>query len=449
MRNRRRFWTIAGELVAVAVVVWMAIFVTRTPSSPLAAAADTAVTPADDARYVQRLGDCVACHSVPDGAPFAGGLKMGTPLGAIFSTNITPDKETGIGAYSLADFDNAVRRGVAKDGHRLYPAMPYPSYTKLSDGDVRKLYDFFMHSVQPVHQANRPTEIPFPLDQRWPLALWSAGFTRPETYQPKPEHDDVWNRGAYLVQGLGHCGSCHTARGWAFDEVALDESSSTYLGGALLDGWHASNLRGDPLTGLGRWSEQEVVKFLGTGHNVHATVYGSMLDAFNNSTQFMSDDDLVAIARYLKSLPGGAGLRQALFVPDDRTLLALNKGDLSAPGAGLYLRQCSACHGRDGRGRGELLPQLAGNPTIIDQEPSSVINIILNGAGRIVANGIPDSYRMTPFRVLLSDQDIADVATFLRSSWGNKAPAVTATQVKALRAATDSTSDRVIVLQLR
>jgi mono/diheme cytochrome c family protein len=447
--RKLRLWAAGAVVVMVAVGVGVAVFVTSTPQSRLVTIAGAPVTPPQYAEYIQRLGDCVACHSVPDGAPFAGGLKMGSPLGLIYSTNITPDKDTGIGSYTLADFDNAVRRGVARDGHRLYPAMPYPSYAKLTDDDVRKLYDYFMHGVQPVHQANRATEISFPLNLRWPLALWNAAFTRSEPYQPKPGHDEAWNRGAYLVQSLGHCGSCHTVRGWAFNEVALDESSDAYLGGALLDGWHASNLRGDPVVGLGRWSEQDIVNFLKTGHNVHATVYGSMLDAFNNSTQFMSDDDLAAIARYLKSLAGGSGADQALFVPDNRTLLALDRGDLSAHGAGLYLQQCSSCHGRDGKGRGDLLPRLAGNPSILDQDPSSVINVILNGAGRIVAKGVPDSYRMTPFRVLLSDQEIADVATFVRSSWGNKAPQVTAAQVKALRDSTNSTSDHVIVLQLR
>jgi mono/diheme cytochrome c family protein len=444
---KRRLWAVGSLAVVVAAAAGIAVLVSRIPQSRLTAGAAPASSV--DGEYIERLADCVACHSVPDGAPFAGGLKMGTPLGALYATNITPDDDTGIGRYSLQEFDNAVRRGIARDGHRLYPAMPYPSYAKLTDDDVRKLYEFFMHTVPPVHQANRPIEISFPLNQRWALAWWNAAFLHEGTYQSKPDHDAVWNRGAYLVQGPGHCGSCHTARGWAFNETALDESSDRYLAGALLDGWYASNLRGDAAAGLGRWSEEDIVSFLKTGHNAHATVYGSMLDAFNDSTQFMSSDDLAAIAQYLKSLDAQGASAGTSYAYDNHAQLALDGGDLHAPGAGLYLNQCSSCHARDGRGHGDLLPPLAENSAALERDPSSLIDIVLNGAGRIVANGVPDSYRMTPFRVLLSDRQIADVATFVRSSWGNNGPAVTTDQVQALREATDPTSDHVIVLRLR
>ncbi|EUB85207.1 Gluconate 2-dehydrogenase (acceptor) [Pseudomonas sp. GM30] len=300
--NNRRFartagWLAVPCLVAAGLLAW---YVTREPVSRLennhTAVAD--IDPALVARgeYVARLSDCVACHSVPGGAPFAGGLEMATPLGAIHATNITPEPETGIGRYSLADFDRAVRHGVAPDSRRLYPAMPYPSYAELSDDDVRALYAFFMKGVAPVKQANIPSAIPFPLNLRWPIALWNGVFVDTEPYVAKPSQDAVWNRGAYLVQGAGHCGSCHTPRGLAFNEKALDESATPYLAGALLDGWYAPSLRDDHNTGLGRWSEPEIVQFLKTGRNKHAVVYGSMTEAFNNSTQFMSDDDLTAIA---------------------------------------------------------------------------------------------------------------------------------------------------------
>jgi mono/diheme cytochrome c family protein len=442
---RRARWGVV-LIVLVAIAAGIYLLVERIPRSTLT----TGPTPpsAEEAEYVQRLADCVACHSVPNGAPFAGGLKMGTPMGALYSTNITPDGPTGIGSYSLADFDIAVRRGVAKDGHRLYPAMPFPSYAKLSDDDVRKLYGFFMHTVSPVQQANRAPEIAFPLNQRWLLAFWDVLFAPEGTYQAKPDHDAAWNRGAYLVQGAGHCGSCHTPRGWAFNETALDESSRNYVAGALLDGWYASDLRADPALGLGRWSEEDIVNFLRIGHNAHATVYGSMLDAFNNSTQFMTSDDLAAVAHYLKSL-APADTSSPGYTYDEHARLALDSGDLSAQGAGLFLNQCSFCHGRDGEGHGDLLPPLAGNAAALEHDPASIINIILNGAGRIVVNGVADSYRMTPFRILLSDSQIADIATFVRASWGNKNSAVSARQVHDLREATDPTSDHVIVLRLR
>src|SRR6516164_3439308 len=198
-------------------------------AAPLADAQWAVAATESKGEYVARAGDCVACHSVPGGKAFAGGLKMGLPFGVIYSTNITPDPETGIGKYSREDFDRAVRSGVAKDGRRLYPAMPYPSYAKLTNADVATLYDFFMKEVPPVQQANLPNEIPRLLSYRWPLAMWNLAFTTGGSYVAKSGHDAEWNRGAYLVQGLGHCGACHTPRGVAWQEKALDEGSSIYL----------------------------------------------------------------------------------------------------------------------------------------------------------------------------------------------------------------------------
>ncbi|MDB5409983.1 MAG: cytochrome c family protein [Rhodospirillales bacterium] len=399
--------------------------------------------------YLARAGDCVACHSVPGGKPFAGGLKMGTPLGAIFSTNITPDPETGIGSYALADFDRAVRQGIAPDGRHLYPAMPYPSYAKITDEDLAALYDYFKHDVAPVRQANRENEIRWPWNMRWPLVIWNAMFFDPAPYKPNPGYDAVWNRGAYLVQGLGHCGACHTRRGVAAQEKALDEKDPQFLGGGVLDGWTASSLRGDPNAGLGRWSEGDIVTFLKEGRNVHASVFGSMIDAYNNSTQFLTYDDFGAIARYLKSLPGADQGNEPVYAYNAATVDALNRGDVSAPGASTYLTQCASCHGRDGKGGGPLLPPLAGNPNVLAQDPSSVVNLVLNGAGRVVTHEVPDSYRMAPFRLQMNDQQIADVTTFIRNSWGNHAPAVAASDVSKLRDSTNMSSSRVILLKMR
>ena len=401
------------------------------------------------AEYAVRLSDCIACHSVPDGKPFAGGLAMGTPLGTIYSTNITPDPQTGIGAYSLADFDNALRHGIAKDGHRLYPAMPYPSYAKLSDDDVKLLYQFFRESVAPVAQPNKLSAIPWPMSVRWPLALWNLAFVESSPYAPKSNHDASWNRGAYLVQGPGHCGACHTPRGLAFQEIALDEDKSQFLAGASLDGWKASSLRGEMDVGLGRWSEDEIAVFLKIGHNGRASVYGSMMDAFNNSTQYMSDDDLRAIAHYLKSLPPSGANASGSYSYDAATADYLRSGERMTSASQQYLKNCVWCHGRDGKGQGDQLAALAGNPTILDADASSVINIILNGAGRVVRNEEPDKYRMYPFRRLMSDDDVAAVATFIRTGWGNRSSAVQKDDVARLRAQTEATSGRVIILQMR
>src|SRR6266446_8617649 len=259
--------------------------------------------PFNDGEYLARAADCVACHSIPGGKAFAGGLKMGTPLGAIYSTNITPDSATGIGSYALADFERAVRQVIAKAGRHLYPAMPYPSYSKLSDADVAALYRFFMKQVPPVRQANLKSEIPALLSFRWPLAIWNFFFTPSGSYVAKPDHDTVWNRGAYLVQGPGHCGACHTPRGIGMQEKALDDSRPNYLAGAALDAWSAPSLRGDMRTGLGTWSTKDIAEFLEHGHNRIGSAFGSMTDVINNSTSYFSDSDIDAIAVYLTSLP--------------------------------------------------------------------------------------------------------------------------------------------------
>ena len=304
--------------------------------------------PGNPGEYLARAGDCVSCHSEPGGKAFAGGLKMGSPLGNIYSTNITPDPETGIGGYTLADFDRALRRGVAKDGHRLYPAMPYPSYAKLTHADVAALYDFFMKQVPPVRQQKLQNEIPLLLSFRWPLAIWSFVFTTSGSYVAKSDHDADWNRGAYLVQGLGHCGACHTPRGLAWQEKALDDSSSAYLSGALLDAWYAPDLRGNIRTGLGAWSKDDLADFLKAGHNRGETAFGSMIDVVNNSTPYLSDSDINAIATYLKSLPATSAQRPV--VDDDATTAALSSGHATQPGATIYTGTCANCHGFDGKG---------------------------------------------------------------------------------------------------
>ncbi|UVL17585.1 cytochrome c [Pseudomonas sp. B21-023] len=443
--NNSRFARTAGWLalpclVAAGLLAW---YVTREPASPFSASDSADAALVSRGEYVARLSDCVACHSLPGKAPFAGGLEMATPLGAIHATNITPDRDHGIGAYSLADFDRAVRQGVAPRGRRLYPAMPYPSYAKLSDDDVRALYAFFMKGVQPAAEANIPSSIPWPLNLRWPIALWNGLFAPTTAYAQKPDQDPLWNRGAYIVQGPGHCGSCHTPRGLAFNEKALDESGAPFLAGALLDGWYAPSLRQDHNTGLGRWSEAEIVQFLKTGRNHHAVVYGSMTEAFNNSTQFMSDDDLGAIARYLKALPGdprrdGAPWQyQATAAASD------------APGAHTYATRCASCHGADGKGQAEWMPPLAGATSMLAAENASAINITLNGSQRIVAAGVPDAYRMPAFREQLSDREIAEVLSFARSAWGNQGGAVQAKAVGELRGHTDPASSSPIILHMR
>jgi mono/diheme cytochrome c family protein len=438
-------------ILVVVIVAAGAWFTTRIPTSPFDGMAHAEPPlPLEYGEYVARLGDCVACHSTERGAPFAGGLAMGTPLGTIFTTNITPDQETGIGTYTLAQFDNAVRQGIAPDGRRLYPAMPFPSYARLSDEDVKALYDYFINHVRPVRQENQASTIPWPMNMRWPLALWSAVFTDGGAYRADPAKDALWNRGAYLVEGPGHCGSCHTPRGLAMQEEALDSTGARYLSGALLDGWYAPSLRSDPNTGLGRWSEDDIVGYLKNGRNRHGVVFGSMMEAFNNSTQFMTDDGLKGIARYLKSLPGDPARDGEPWRLDTATTQMLSSSTApTAPGATTYLTRCATCHGRDGMGRGEWIPPLSGATSLLAPEASSAINITLNGAGRVVTAGVPDAYRMPALRSQLSDKQTAEVLTFMRSAWGNNAGAVAAEQVGELRDHTNPASSDVIVLQMR
>ncbi|SAK45198.1 cytochrome c, class I [Caballeronia pedi] len=399
---------------------------------------------ADDAlvargAYLAKAGDCIACHSAPRGKPLAGGLPMMTPLGAIYTTNITPDPDTGIGRYTEEEFARALREGVAKDGHNLYPAMPYPSYAKVNDEDMHALYAYFMHGVTPVRQTNREPDIKWPLNMRWPLKLWNVVFLDKGVYQNKPGKDVAWNRGAYLIQGLGHCGSCHTPRGIAFQERGLDESSSTYLTGGLLDNWFASNLTGEHNTGLGRWSEQDVATFLKTGANAHASAFGSMTSVINNSTQELTDGDIAAMARYLKSLAAAGGHGGAPYSYDPKaTRVSLTRPAATDSGARVYTAYCMHCHGVDGRGFAPMLAPLAGNPNVLEKDASSLINVTLNGTEELVLHGVPAPYPMPRYAPVLNDQQIADVLTFIRGAWNNNTPAIQVEDVTKMRKATQA-----------
>lgn len=413
----------------------------------LAAPLISHAAPVDDAlvargAYLAKVGDCVACHSAPKGKPYAGGLPMVTPMGKIFTTNITPDPDTGIGHWSEHDFERALRQGVSKDGHSLYPAMPYPSYAKVRDDDVKALYAYFMKGVAPVHQANRESDIPFPLNMRWPLKVWNVVFLEKDTYQDKMGQGAEWNRGAYLTQGLGHCGSCHTPRGIGFQEKALDERSGAWLAGAALDGWFASNLTGEHNTGLGRWSEADLFTFLKTGANAHATAFGSMTDVINNSTQAMTEQDLKAMSAYLKSLPAAGGKKSVPYMYDPKTTVAALARPAGDPGAKVYSTYCMHCHGANGKAYAPLLAPLAGNPNVLEKDASSLINVTLNGTHDLVIQGIPAAYPMPKYAQTLNDEQIADVLTFIRAGWNNAAPAVSTSDVAKMRKADTGHAER-------
>ena len=384
--------------------------------------------------YLARAGDCVACHTAKDGKPFAGGLPMETPIGLIYSTNITPDK-SGIGAYSFDDFDKAVRHGIAKNGDTLYPAMPYPSYARVTETDMQALYAYFMKGVKPVAQENKAVDIPWPLSMRWPLAMWRWTFAPAVAdFTPVTGQDPVVSRGAYLVEGLGHCGACHTPRALTMQEKALGagDSSAFLSGSAPLEGWIAKNLRGDHKDGLGSWNEEQLVQFLKTGRSDRSAVFGGMSDVIVHSMQYMSEADLTAIARYLKSLPA-VDATDTPHQYDPAVADALWNGDDSKRGAAVYIDNCAACHRTDGHGYTRVFPALAGNPVLLSDDPTSLIHIVLKGGTLPATHTAPSTFTMPAFYWRLSDQEVADVVNFIRTSWGNKGGDVKATDVKGLR----------------
>lgn len=387
--------------------------------------------------YLARAGDCFACHSAPGGKPFAGGLAMATPIGKIYSSNITPDKTAGIGNWTFADFDKLMRTGVSKAGYTVYPAMPYPSYSRLSEADMRALYAYFMLGVQPQAEPNRKSDIVWPLSMRFPLTIWRWLFApTPAPYKPAANATTQTAqiaRGAYLVEGLGHCGACHTARGFAMNEKALTAvGNSDYLaGGAAIDGWPVPSLRNEHGGGLARWSVADIAEFLKTGRNSHTASFGAMNDVVLHSTQYLSDEDLHSIGRYLKSLP--AANKAAPFAPDATVAQALYNGKPATGGALLYLNKCAGCHRSDGAGYARAFPALAGNAMLQTKDATAAANIILSGGAVPSTFKAPSALTMAPYAQELDDQQVADVVNFIQTSWGNRGGTITAKQVAKVR----------------
>lgn len=386
-------------------------------TSPVLLASVANVSPG---HYLAQAADCAACHTASGGAAYAGGLKIETPLGAIYSTNITPDKQSGIGSYSLEEFSRAVREGKAKDGHNLYPAMPYTDFSKFDDRQIADLYHYFMQEVAAVHQDDRAGDIHWPLSVRWPISVWNLMFHRDGPFISDPLKSAEWNRGAWLVQGPGHCGSCHTPRGIAYQEKGLDQNDHDFLTGGTVDGWHAPDLNGDPRQGLGSWTQQEIVDFLQSGQNDRAIAFGSMRDVVQQSTQHLTPADLKAVANYLKSLPA-------------RHSVVVSAADPSHDGAAMYQDNCAACHRSQGLGYRHTIPALAGNSALLSEDPSSLIAIILHGSQAPVTQQAVTGMTMPGFDWRLNDEQVAELSNYVRASWGNKASKVTAEQVKKLR----------------
>lgn len=396
-----------------------------------AAAADA--TSLERGRYLAQLGDCVACHTAEKGTPMAGGRALETPFGKLYSTNITPDKESGIGGYSFAQFDRAMRKGVAADGHNLYPAMPYPSYAKMSGEDMQALYAYLMQGLPAVKQENKPSEMAWPFSMRWGLAIWNWFFLDDTPYQANTTQDAVWNRGAYLVQGLGHCGACHTPRGIAFQEKAMSDAGAKgeyFLAGETVESWRALSLRN-------LWTVEDTALFLKTGQNRFATASGSMTEVISHSTQHIRDEDLTAIATYLKSLPPGPYDKPIQAATAKPVALARVPETLFTTRGGLgYIQFCGDCHRADGGGVDKIFPTLAGNPTVISKDASTLVHIILTGGQTAATATHPRVFTMPAF-ARLGDRELAEILSFVRASWGDGAPPVDVATVSKMRAELD------------
>ncbi|MGP8435362.1 c-type cytochrome [Paraburkholderia fungorum] len=418
-------------------------------AAPPAQAAQSAPDAALVARgaYLAKAADCAGCHTAAPAAsqtgsaalppPFAGGLGMASPFGTIYSSNITPDPVNGIGRYTYDDFARALRDGVAPGGKRLYPAMPFPSFAKINDDDMHALYAYFMHGVKPVAKPAPQTRLPFPFNQRWALMFWDWAFVPGGRYVQQPGHDAQWNRGAYLVQSLGHCGACHTPRGPAYEERGYDGNAHLYLTGGTNDHWFAPNLTGDPGAGLGRVPAQDIAAFLRSGHGGGLVTFGSMVQVVEDSTQYLSDDDLNAIAAYLKSLPARepAGLYDMHSRAAQQTVQALRTGDVERPGAGIFQSYCARCHQADGLGVAQKYPRLAGNPAVLAPQSTSLVRLLVEGGAAPHTENGPPSRKMPSFADKLTNEEMAQVLTFIRNTWGNAAPPVTTRDVTSVRGA--------------
>jgi mono/diheme cytochrome c family protein len=400
-------------------------------------AADTADSElAQRGSYLSTAGDCDACHTAPAGKALAGGLPLATPFGPIYATNITPSKTRGIGNYTLSQFANALRKGVRADGAYLYPAMPYTSYALLTDDDVKALYTYFMNEVAAVDSPAPRTELQFPFNIRLSMAVWNLLFLDEKPFAADPRKSEEWNRGAYLVRGLAHCGDCHTPR-----NVFMAVEPSRDLGGGIVDGWDAPNITPDETSGIGGWSQADVVDYLHSGHAAgKAQAGGSMAEAIDLSFRYLTDSDLRAMAVYLKSIPSihsAVDTRPAYQWGAPANDLASIRGiPLPADsnefsGAQLYDAYCATCHGSDGEGSFDRqLPSLFHNTALGRTSTNNLVLTILQGVRR--QPDTPDLL-MPGFSDTLSDHQIIVLSRYLIEKYGNPNAQISTEQVADLR----------------
>jgi mono/diheme cytochrome c family protein len=377
-------------------------------------------------RYLVDMGDCGACHTLPgSGALLAGGRPLETPFGTLLAPNITPDPETGIGAWTEDEFVNSLTKGTGRNGTHLYPAMPYTYMTKITNEDALAIRAY-LNTIPAVRNSVQPNQLPFPFDVRASLVAWNALNFRPGEFQPVAGKSTAWNRGAYLVEGLAHCGLCHTPK----NPTGGDETSKRFQG-YLLQGWFAPDITNDRRRGIGNWSVDDIVTYLRSGHNRFTAASGPMAEAIMDSTSKFIDEDLNAIATYLKDQPAPNATDEAID-PDAGVMKS---------GSAVYADQCAACHASDGSGVEGLFPMLKGSALVQSIDPSSVLHVVLRGARSAATDSAPTGPAMPSFGWTLTDFEVAAVATYVRNAWGNRAPSVDAATVTKTRQALEQRND--------
>lgn len=367
-------------------------------------------------QYLVRVGDCAACHTPDHGRPFAGGYGLNTPFGVIYSTNLTSDPVTGIGRMSPETFYAALHNGVGPKGAQMYPAMPYTYYTRVARADTDAMLAY-LKATPPVVARRPANKLMFPFNIRFLVKGWNLLFFRPGTFTPDPSKSAEWNRGAYLVNGLGHCGACHTPK-----NILAGDKTRQALQGGNLDNWVAPDLTANPRTGLGSWSHQDIGEYLKTGRNGRGNAGGPMAEVVSYSTSLLDDADLRAIAVYLKDQP--ASPARNVSAPDPA---AMRRGEA------IYSDACASCHLLKGVGQSRTFAPLAGNAVLQQSDPSGLTHLILAGSRTAPTTTRPSALSMPSFAWKLTNQQIADVSTYVRNSWGNQAPPVTARKVADMR----------------
>jgi mono/diheme cytochrome c family protein len=400
-------------------------------------AADPTGVPADLANadivkrgeYLARAADCLVCHTAPEGKDYAGGLAIPLPFGTLYSTNITPDRKTGIGDYSDRDFLNAVQRGIRREGTRLYPAMPYPSYTYMADADALAI-KAYLFSLPPVSAANRADTLKFPFNQRWSMAFWSMAFNPDTRFPPNTAQSAEWNRGAYLAEALAHCGECHTPRNFAF---ALNNRRK--FAGAVTAGWRAFNVTSDKGSGVGGWSDDELTAYLSTGHTVdHGTAAGPMGEAVDQSFAKMSPADIRALVIYLRSIPPIASPDlPATLAPPGPPSPKEGATATDLAGRRVFEQACASCHTWTGVSSITPFANIAGTRAVNDKTGINVAQIVISGTRRSTPDGVVS---MPAFGAAYSDVEIAAVANYVTGRFGSARSRITAKEVADLRGET-------------